>query len=268
MVEAPIFHVNGDDPEAVVHAAKVATEFRQKFHKDVVIDIICYRRFGHNEGDEPMFTNPVMYKKIKKQKTTLTLYTERLVKDGLIPEGEIEDMKAAFQAYLNEEFEAGKEYRPTRPTGWMASGRISTATEEDTSAARPPSRRNTCRDRHRAQHRARRLSAAQNSGAPAGAKKPDVRNRRRLRLGHRRGAGLWLAADRRLPGPPVRSGQHARHLQPAPFGPDQPGHRRAVLPAQPYPRGAGPVRSHRLDAVRICGARASNTATRWPSPTR
>ncbi|MGJ8628632.1 MAG: 2-oxoglutarate dehydrogenase E1 component [Sulfitobacter sp.] len=118
VVEAPIFHVNGDDPEAVVHAARVATEFRQKFHKDVVIDIICYRRFGHNEGDEPMFTNPVMYKKIKKQKTTLTLYTERLVKDGLIPEGEIEDMKAAFQARLNEEFEAGKEYRPNK-ADWL-----------------------------------------------------------------------------------------------------------------------------------------------------
>ncbi|MEM8632933.1 MAG: thiamine pyrophosphate-dependent enzyme, partial [Pseudomonadota bacterium] len=109
MVEAPIFHVNGDDPEAVVHAAKVATEFRQKFHKDVVLDIFCYRRFGHNEGDEPMFTNPIMYKKIKTHKTTLSLYTERLVKDGLIPEGEIEDMKAAFQAHLNEEFDAGKD---------------------------------------------------------------------------------------------------------------------------------------------------------------
>jgi 2-oxoglutarate dehydrogenase E1 component len=118
MVEAPIFHVNGDDPEAVVHAARVATEFRQKFHKDVVLDIICYRRFGHNEGDEPMFTNPVMYKKIKKQKTTLTLYTERLVRDGLIPEGEIEDMKAAFQAYLNEEFEAGKTYKPNK-ADWL-----------------------------------------------------------------------------------------------------------------------------------------------------
>jgi 2-oxoglutarate dehydrogenase E1 component len=102
MVEAPIFHVNGDDPEAVVHAAKVAIEFRQKFGKDVVIDMFCYRRFGHNEGDEPMFTNPIMYKKIKTQKTTLQLYTERLVKDGLIPEGEIEDMKAAFQSHLNE----------------------------------------------------------------------------------------------------------------------------------------------------------------------
>ena len=118
VVEAPIFHVNGDDPEAVVHAARVATEFRQKFHKDVVIDMFCYRRFGHNEGDEPMFTNPVMYKHIKSQKTTLTLYTERLVKDGLIPEGEIEDMKAAFQAQLSEEFEAGKDYRPNK-ADWL-----------------------------------------------------------------------------------------------------------------------------------------------------
>ncbi|WP_170350633.1 MULTISPECIES: 2-oxoglutarate dehydrogenase E1 component [Ruegeria] len=118
MVEAPIFHVNGDDPEAVVHAAKVATEFRQKFHKDVVIDIFCYRRFGHNEGDEPMFTNPIMYKKIKTHKTTLSLYTERLVKDGLIPEGEIEDMKAAFQAHLNDEFDAGKDYKPNK-ADWL-----------------------------------------------------------------------------------------------------------------------------------------------------
>ncbi|AVO37423.1 2-oxoglutarate dehydrogenase E1 component [Pukyongiella litopenaei] len=118
MVEAPIFHVNGDDPEAVVHAAKVATEFRQKFHKDVVIDMFCYRRFGHNEGDEPMFTNPIMYRRIKTHKTTLSLYTERLVRDGLIPEGEIEDMKAAFQAQLNDEFEAGKDYRPNK-ADWL-----------------------------------------------------------------------------------------------------------------------------------------------------
>ncbi len=118
MVEAPIFHVNGDDPEAVVHAARVAIEYRQKFHKDVVLDIFCYRRFGHNEGDEPMFTNPAMYTRIRKQKTTLQLYTERLVADGLIPEGEIEDMKAAFQARLNEEFEAGKDYKPNK-ADWL-----------------------------------------------------------------------------------------------------------------------------------------------------
>ncbi|AUH63153.1 2-oxoglutarate dehydrogenase E1 component [Paracoccus zhejiangensis] len=118
MVEAPIFHVNGDDPEAVVHAARVATEFRQRFHKDVVLDIFCYRRFGHNEGDEPMFTNPMMYKQIKGHKTTLQLYTERLVKDGLIPEGEIEDMKAAFQSHLNEEFDIGKNYKPNK-ADWL-----------------------------------------------------------------------------------------------------------------------------------------------------
>ena len=118
MVEAPIFHVNGDDPEAVVHAAKVATEFRQKFQKDVVVDIICYRRFGHNEGDEPMFTNPIMYKKIKKQKTTLTLYTDLLVRDGLIPEGEIEDLKTGFQSFLNDEFDAGKNYKPNK-ADWL-----------------------------------------------------------------------------------------------------------------------------------------------------
>nr|WP_319947640.1 2-oxoglutarate dehydrogenase E1 component [uncultured Shimia sp.] len=129
VVEAPIFHVNGDDPEAVVHAAKVATEFRQKFHKDVVLDIFCYRRFGHNEGDEPMFTNPVMYKNIKGHKTTLSLYTERLVTDGLIPEGEIEDMKAAFQAKLNDEFETGKDYKPNK-ADWL-DGRWSGLDRED-----------------------------------------------------------------------------------------------------------------------------------------
>lgn len=118
MVEAPIFHVNGDDPEAVVHAARVATEFRQKFHKDVVIDLFCYRRFGHNEGDEPMFTQPSMYREIKKHKTTLQLYSEKLVQDGLIDEGEVDGMKAAFQAELNEEFEAGKVYRPNK-ADWL-----------------------------------------------------------------------------------------------------------------------------------------------------
>ena len=118
MIQAPIFHVNGDDPEAVVHASRVAIEFRQKFHKDVVIDIFCYRRFGHNEGDEPMFTNPAMYKNIKGHKTTLQLYTDRLVADGLVPEGEIEEMKAAFQAHLNEEFEVGKNFKPNK-ADWL-----------------------------------------------------------------------------------------------------------------------------------------------------
>ena len=118
MVEAPIFHVNGDDPEAVVHAAKVATEFRQKFHKDVVIDVFCYRRFGHNEGDEPMFTQPKMYAKIKKHKTTLQQYSEKLSKEGLVPEGEIEDLKTSFQKFLSKEFEDSKSYKPNK-ADWL-----------------------------------------------------------------------------------------------------------------------------------------------------
>ena len=118
MTEAPIFHVNGDDPEAVVHAAKVATEFRQKFAKDVVLDIFCYRRFGHNEGDEPMFTQPKMYGIIKSHETTLQLYSERLSKEGLVPHSDIEEAKAAFQARLNEEFEVAKSYKPNR-ADWL-----------------------------------------------------------------------------------------------------------------------------------------------------
>ena len=84
MVEAPILHVNGDDPEAVVHCARIAVEFRQKFNRDIVVDMICYRRFGHNEGDEPSFTQPTMYQKIKKHPSTLSVYAEKLIKEGTI----------------------------------------------------------------------------------------------------------------------------------------------------------------------------------------
>ncbi|MEM9148267.1 MAG: 2-oxoglutarate dehydrogenase E1 component [Pseudomonadota bacterium] len=118
MVDCPIFHVNGDDPEAVVHAAKVATEFRQKFQKDVVLDIFCYRRFGHNEGDEPMFTQPLMYKVIKKKETTLQIYSKRLIEDGLVSSSEVEEAKATFQNFLNEEFETGKNYKPNK-ADWL-----------------------------------------------------------------------------------------------------------------------------------------------------
>ena len=86
MVDAPIFHVNGDDPEAVVYAAKVATEYRQQFGKDVVIDMFCYRRFGHNEGDDPTMTQPLMYAKIRDQSSTRELYSRRLVDEGVITE--------------------------------------------------------------------------------------------------------------------------------------------------------------------------------------
>lgn len=111
MIEAPIFHANGDDPEAVVYAAKVATEFRQKFQIPVVIDMFCYRRFGHNEGDEPSFTQPLMYKAIRSHASTLDLYSKRLVSEGVVTDGEVEKMKADWRARLDAEQEASTGYK-------------------------------------------------------------------------------------------------------------------------------------------------------------
>jgi 2-oxoglutarate dehydrogenase E1 component len=118
MVEAPIFHVNGDDPEAVVFAAKVATEFRQKFRKPVVIDMWCYRRFGHNEGDEPGFTQPLMYKKIRGHKSTLELYSSKLMAEGAISQAEIDAMKADWKNRLEAEFEIASGYKPNK-ADWL-----------------------------------------------------------------------------------------------------------------------------------------------------
>jgi 2-oxoglutarate dehydrogenase E1 component len=118
MIDAPIFHVNGDDPEAVVFAAKVAIEFRQKFHKPVVIDMFCYRRHGHNEGDEPMFTQPVMYKKIATHPSTLEIYSKRLIAEGVMTEGEVEKAKADWRARLDAELEAGSGYKPNK-ADWL-----------------------------------------------------------------------------------------------------------------------------------------------------
>ena len=118
MIEAPIFHVNGDDPEAVTYAAKIATEYRMKFHKPVVIDMFCYRRFGHNEGDEPAFTQPKMYKVIRGHKTVAQIYAERLISEGLMTDGEFEKMKADWRANLETEFEAGQSYKPNK-ADWL-----------------------------------------------------------------------------------------------------------------------------------------------------
>ncbi|PRX11138.1 UNVERIFIED_ORG: 2-oxoglutarate dehydrogenase E1 component [Martelella mediterranea] len=118
MIEAPIFHVNGDDPEAVVYAAKIATEFRMKFHKPVVIDMFCYRRFGHNEGDEPAFTQPKMYKVIRGHETVTKLYADRLIKEGLITKEEFDGMLADWKSFLEQEFEAGSSYKPNK-ADWL-----------------------------------------------------------------------------------------------------------------------------------------------------
>jgi 2-oxoglutarate dehydrogenase E1 component len=109
--QAPIFHVNGDDPEAVVHCAKIATEYRQKFNRDVVIDMVCYRRYGHNEGDEPSFTQPIMYKKIKSHPTTLSIYGKKLSQEGLTSEEDLQKEKLDFKNFLEREFKSSKNYK-------------------------------------------------------------------------------------------------------------------------------------------------------------
>ncbi len=142
MIEALILHVNGDDPEAVVFAAKVATEYRQKFAKPVVIDMFCYRRFGHNEGDEPSFTQPLMYKKIRAQATTLEIYSKKLVGEGVVTDAEIDKMKADWRARLEAEYEAGTGYKPNKAdwldgrwSGLKAAGEVDDPRRGDTGVA-------------------------------------------------------------------------------------------------------------------------------------
>ncbi|MDJ0931067.1 2-oxoglutarate dehydrogenase E1 component [Breoghania sp.] len=118
MIEAPIFHVNGDDPEAVVYAAKIATEFRQAFGKPVVIDMFCYRRFGHNEGDEPAFTQPIMYREIRQHPTTLQIYADKLIAEGTVTKDEVEALRAEWRHRNEEEFEAGQAYKPNK-ADWL-----------------------------------------------------------------------------------------------------------------------------------------------------
>ena len=118
MIQAPIFHVNGDDVEAVVRCAQMAMEYRQKFHRDVVIDMVCYRRHGHNESDEPAFTQPIMYAAIKKQPTTREVYARRLVNEGSFTAAEVEAVNANFYARLEKDFQAASAYKPNK-ADWL-----------------------------------------------------------------------------------------------------------------------------------------------------
>ncbi len=118
MIEAPIFHCNGDDPEAVVFATKIAIEYRMKFHKPVVVDMFCYRRYGHNEGDEPSFTQPIMYRKIRGHQSVTEIYAKKLIGEGVISEAEFGKMKADWRANLEAEHEAGQAYKPNK-ADWL-----------------------------------------------------------------------------------------------------------------------------------------------------
>ncbi|MGB2932028.1 MAG: 2-oxoglutarate dehydrogenase E1 component, partial [Methyloceanibacter sp.] len=118
IIDAPIFHVNGDDPEAVVFVTKMATEFRQRFGKPVVVDMFCYRRHGHNEADEPAFTQPLMYARIREHPRVSEIYAAKLVEEGLLTPAEVEAMRTDFRALLEDEFAASEAYRPNR-ADWL-----------------------------------------------------------------------------------------------------------------------------------------------------
>src|SRR3712207_3517951 len=133
-IQAPILHVNGDDPEAVTFACKLAIEYRQRFNRDIVIDMWCYRRFGHNEGDEPSFTQPLMYKEIRQHAPISELYSARLEREGVIEQGWTEREVAEFTAVLDTEFEAAKSYLPNKADwfegAWAGLNRPQTAITE------------------------------------------------------------------------------------------------------------------------------------------
>lgn len=132
MVQAPIFHVNGDDPESVAHVGRMAAEFRATFQRDVVVDMICYRRHGHNESDEPGFTQPLMYKKIRSMPTTRTVYAKRLVNEGVLTQEEADRIQQDFNAHLEDNFQTAKSYKPNK-ADWLGGvwEGFTTATQDD-----------------------------------------------------------------------------------------------------------------------------------------
>ena len=253
MIEAPIFHVNGDDPEAVTFAAKVATEFRQKFQRPVVIDMFCYRRFGHNEGDEPSFTQPLMYKKIRAHPTTLEIYGKKLIGEGVVTAGEVDKMKADWRAQLEAEFEAAQGYKPNK-ADWL-DGRW--AGLKAARGVEDPRRGETGVDidelreiGKKITERPARLPRPQDHPALPRSARQDDRDAARASTGRRPKA---LAFGTLLEeGFPVRlSGQdlRARHLLAAPFGAGRPGDRGALHAAQPSRRRPGALRGDRLEPL-------------------
>jgi 2-oxoglutarate dehydrogenase E1 component len=234
MIEAPIFHVNGDDPEAVVYAAKVATEFRQKFQKPVVIDMFCYRRYGHNEGDEPSFTQPLMYKAIRSHPTTLEIYRKKLVAEGVVTEAKSRRCGRLARA-PRRRAGGGQSYKANK-ADWLDgrwAGMKAPPTSTIRAAATPASRSRSCSEI------GKKITAVPEGFHVHSTIQRFLDNRRQAietgrghRLGDRRGAGVLHAAARRPSGAAVRPGFRARHFLAAPFGAVRPGERGPLHPVQ------------------------------------
>ena len=255
MVEAPIFHVNGDNPEAVVHVAKIATEFRQRFQKPVVIDMFCYRKHGHNESDEPAFTQPLMYRAIRNHKSAVEIYGQRLVEEGVVTAQDVEGLKTSVPGPSRRG--AARLRRLQAQQGRLARRPL---VENGLRRGRGPPRRDG-RGHRRLEgrgpahhHDPAGLQRPQDHPAAAATPARDGGDRLRPRLVHGRGPGIRHAGEGRLPRAPVRPGQRARHLLATPLGADRPGDRAPVHAAEIRLSGPGPLRGDQLDAVGGGGA--------------
>ena len=261
MVQAPIFHVNGDDPEACIRVARLAFEYRQAFNKDVVIDLVCYRRRGHNEGDDPSYTQPLMYDLIEQKRSVRKLYTESLIGRGDITVEEAEQVLKDYQQQLERVFTEVREASSEAPSEWTtvpdypekSAGAASTAVPVEVlkrisdAYVTPPGRL----------HRAPEGDAA--AAAPRGGD-----HRRPDRLGHRRDPGAGLAADGRSPGPDGRAGHPTRHVRVAVRHDHRPHQRRRVDAADLAHRGPGEVLRLRLAALGVRRARLRVRLLRGP----
>ena len=210
MVQAPIFHVNGDDPEACIRVARLAFEYRQAFNKDVVIDLVCYRRRGHNEGDDPSYTQPLMYDLIEQKRSVRKLYTESLIGRGDITIEEAEQVLRDYQQQLERVFTEVREASTEPPAEWTTVPDYPEKSVGETATADPA--RVPQADRRRLRHPARGLHRPPEGDAAAAASRHRD-HRGPHRLGHRRDPRLRLAAHGRPPGAPGRPGLAPRHVR-------------------------------------------------------
>ena len=253
-IQAPILHVNGDDPEAVMFCARMAAEFRMRFASDIVLDIVCYRRHGHNETDEPAFTQPLMYRAIDATEDHAhAVRRDGWPREGVVAADEAKAMWDEFTKTLEDANQAAQVLQAEqgrlagRPLGRLPAGRpaSSNCRGGDTAVAG----RDAEADRRGAVARAGRVRPQSEDRPPARSQAGDDRHRRGHRLGHRRGAGVRHAAAGRQPRAPVGRGQPARHVQPAPRGADRPDQPARIRAAEQHRAGSGEDRDLQLAAV-------------------
>ena len=254
MVQAPVFHVNGDDPEAVIFVTRMALDFRNQFRKDVVIDLVCYRRLGHNEADEPSVTQPMMYKKIRAHPTARAVYGERLVEDGVLGRDEVQRMAQDYRSSIEQGVVVARPVVCGLDNAYRVDWKSCNGTDVGPGGE------------HRGGNRQAAGPGRTDAGgpgrlrvAPAGSQGlvragQDGRRRPDGGLGLCREPGLCHAGGCWLPGAPVRPGLRARDLRPPPRRRPQPGGRRQLHAAAAPGDPPGRVRRHRLGPVRGGGA--------------